>query len=128
MATEENVVAALNLKSGHLLWRQVLEKAQQGQIQYLNVDNDVVTVSGNSPWLVRGWDSTSGSILWEWSTTLASPVNNRKVFWFVHDRKLVQIVTTASSHLEITKYELRTGYNNNTSTKISTQWMHDPSR
>lgn len=96
----------------------MLEKAQQGQIQYLNVDQDVVTVSGNSPWLVRTWDTHNGRILSEWSFALNSPIHDRKILWYIRDETLVQIVVTETLDYEISRYDVRTGYNNGTTEKV----------
>lgn len=128
LATEENVVAALHLKSGQILWRQVLEKAQQGQIQYLNVDEDVVTVSGNSPWLVRTWDPSNGRILSEWSFALATPVRDRKIMWFVSEETLIQVVVSETLHYEISRYHVRSGFNNGTTQKVAAPWITQVSK
>lgn len=128
LATEENVVAALHLKSGQILWRQVLEKAHQGKIQYLNVDRDVVTVSGTSPWLVRTWDSATGRILTEWSFALSTPVRDRKVWWHLSKDTLTQVVVTEKLHFEISRYDVRSGYNNGTTEKVLAPWIKDISK
>lgn len=101
----------------------MLEKAQQGQIQHLNVDEDIVTVSGNSPWLVRTWDPSNGRILSEWSFALTTPIRDRKVLWFVSDETLIQVLVSENIHYEISRYDVRTGYNNGTTEKIMSPWI-----
>lgn len=66
VATNQNVVAALSLKSGDILWRQILEQGKEGTIQLLYVDNEIVTVSGTRSPVVRGWDLENGHALFEW--------------------------------------------------------------
>lgn len=121
------MVAALNVKTGNLLWRQVLEKSEQGQIQHLHVDTEIVTISGNNPWLIRGWNPSAGHILWEWSLAL-SYQGYHKIDWCVQDNKLINIVLVPSSHIEVTRYVLNTGFNNGTTSKITTPWLKDLSK
>lgn len=128
IATEENVVAALNFKSGQILWRQVLERAQNGKIQFLNVDSEVVTVSGSNPWLVRTWDPTTGRLLWEWSLSLMNPLRAKGVHWFLSDGQLVQVVSAEGSVIEVTSYNVYTGQNKGGTTRISAPWITDFSR
>ncbi|KMQ96597.1 er membrane protein complex subunit 1-like isoform x2 protein [Lasius niger] len=68
VATEENVIAALNLNSGQILWRRVLEKGYGGHIRTLGgvADGDLISVSGGVPAIVRAWDLATGHILNEW--------------------------------------------------------------
>lgn len=116
----------MNLKSGQVLWRQVLERAQQGQIQYMHVDSEVISVSGNNPWLVRTWDPATGRLLWEWSLAFATQAN--RVHWFVSDVKLYQVSPALDSHIEVTSYNVHTGQNKGTTTKISAPWITDLQR
>lgn len=61
IATEENVVASLHLKTGLIAWRQVLEDPATNSIAFMNVNKVITTVSGNSNlYYVRGWDVSSG--------------------------------------------------------------------
>lgn len=61
IATEENVLASLNLKNGQIAWRHVLEEPDTNRIELLHVDKDAVSVSGDgNTWYVRGWDINNG--------------------------------------------------------------------
>jgi len=61
---------------GHILWRHALEKAEQGEIQFMDGDNDViVTVSGRNFVVVRTWEAHSGYLNSEW--TMAQTSNSR---------------------------------------------------
>lgn len=121
-------MAALNFKSGHILWRQVLERAQNGKIEYLHVNNEVVTVSGQGPWMVRTWDPTTGRLLWEWSLTLTNPLRAKSVHWFVSNGKLYQVVLADGSVVEITSYNVSTGQNKGGTTRLSAPWVTDHAR
>lgn len=58
---------------GHILWRHVLEKGEQGEIQFMGGDSDViVTVSGKNFVVVRTWDAHSGYLNTEWTMTQTS--------------------------------------------------------
>ncbi|XP_066921649.1 ER membrane protein complex subunit 1-like [Clytia hemisphaerica] len=66
--TQHNVLAALNARTGKIVWRKVFEP-KQGVIQRLILNaNTLLTVSGNRK-IVRSWDTAKGNLLWE-STAL----------------------------------------------------------
>lgn len=54
-----------------ILWRQILERGDQGSVQLLHVDVEMVSVTGSGPYTVRGWNTNSGSLLYEWSIASA---------------------------------------------------------
>ncbi|KAB0796589.1 hypothetical protein PPYR_10650 [Photinus pyralis] len=126
VGTEENVVASLSLKNGQILWRQVLENPSVNQIELLHVDKEVTSVSGGKgTWYVRGWDSSSGSLLWEWSFYVE---NKQHPYWVLSKDQLIHIIPVLGSHLEVTSYDVRSGRNNGKTTKISTPWVSDLSK
>lgn len=123
IATEENVLASLNLKNGQILWRQVLENPINHEIKLLYIDRDVYTVSGTqNNWIVRSWDINSGSLITEWPivTEKLSPME-----FIVLDGKLITIVPIKGSHLEISTYYLSTGELIGKTSKISAPWITD---
>ncbi|RVE41979.1 hypothetical protein evm_013369 [Chilo suppressalis] len=125
VATEENVLAALNLKTGQVVWRHVFESASTGNIELLHVAEKVVTVSGSNPYLVRGWDSATGVLLWEWSLTLQN--NDRAEFseWFVENSALVHMLPVFGSHIEVSMYNLMTGQNRGSTSKLPALWNNE---
>nr|CAD7589368.1 unnamed protein product [Timema genevievae] len=127
LATEENVVAALNLKSGDILWRHVLEKGSEGVIRFLSVDTDVVTVSGNKDTLlVRGWDPSGGILQWEWPL----PKTDHRVedtHWYMSGSKLYQVTPVALSHVEVTAYNVGTG-GKISAHSVPAKWIADTSK
>lgn len=64
IATEHNVLAALNARTGHIVWRKVFEP-QNGVIhRLLSNTNSLLTVSGDGK-IVRSWDTVKGNVQWE---------------------------------------------------------------
>lgn len=140
MATDENVLAALNTKTGDILWRKVFEKNDRGDIKLLHVQSDpnkinrpnaddgIITVSGSSPALVRGWDGRSGNIEWEWSLTPTSLANAENTLWFYDNLYIYHVIPVYRSHIEVTAYYASTGQQvKQTSTKISAAWINENS-
>ncbi|XP_043249487.1 ER membrane protein complex subunit 1 isoform X2 [Colletes gigas] len=111
VATEENVIAALNLKSGQILWRRVLEKGSAGHIHALGgvADGDLVSVSGGVPAIVRAWDLATGHILHEWPIAEQNPDRIKDVKWHIKDGTLHHILPIYSSGVEVTSYDSKTG-------------------
>ncbi|CAG9787053.1 unnamed protein product [Diatraea saccharalis] len=125
VATEENVLAALNLKTGQVVWRHVFESASSGNIQLLYVTEKVVTVTGSNPYLVRGWEPSTGVLLWEWSLTLQD--NDQADFseWFVQNSMLVHMLPVFGSHVEVSMYNLMTGQNRGSTSKLPAVWTNE---
>ncbi|KAG8036512.1 hypothetical protein G9C98_003834 [Cotesia typhae] len=111
VATEENVVAALNLKSGQILWRRVLERGYAGKIHALGgiSDGKLISVSGGVPAIVRVWDLATGHILNEWPLAEQNPERLEDVKWHLKDGTLHHILPIYSSGVEVTLYDSKTG-------------------
>ncbi|XP_060821021.1 ER membrane protein complex subunit 1 isoform X1 [Bombus pascuorum] len=111
VATEENVIAALNLKSGQILWRRVLEKGYAGRIRALGgiADGDLVSVSGGVPAIVRAWDLATGHILHEWPIAEQNRDRIKDVKWHIKDGTLHHILPIYNSGVEVTSYDSNTG-------------------
>ncbi|KAK6629962.1 hypothetical protein RUM43_003783 [Polyplax serrata] len=105
VASEQNVLAALSLKTGDIIWRQILESDDNGTIKLLSIDKEILTISGTNSPLVRGWDMEHGYLLWEWGLNPYSELTN----WIFLRQKLIQIDFNASSHLTATMYQISTG-------------------
>ncbi|KAI5633589.1 hypothetical protein NE865_13691 [Phthorimaea operculella] len=127
VATEENVLAALNLKTGSLVWRQVLESASSGNIHMLHLTSGdtAVTVSGSNPYLVRGWDAATGIIAWEWSMTLQDDTRADFSEWWLHNNRLMHLLPKFGSHLEVSWYNVVTGENSGHTSKLPAAWAND---
>lgn len=134
VATEENVLAALNSKTGDILWRKVLEKGDRGSIRLLHVPNnwersgvpeeELITVSGSSPALIRGWNARTGNIEWEWTLTPSTVQAATNGFWFYDTLYLYHVVPVFGSHLELTAYFGSTGQQvKSTTTRLTSPWI-----
>ncbi|XP_070812063.1 ER membrane protein complex subunit 1 [Pituophis catenifer annectens] len=65
VATEENVVAALNSRSGEILWRHVDKGTPEGAVDTMLIHGqDAITVS-NGGRLLRSWETNIGGLNWE---------------------------------------------------------------
>lgn len=133
------MLAAVNAKSGDILWRQTLEKSPRGDIKLLyvnsnqksvsmhnsnNAGSDIITVSGYNPALVRNWNGNSGNIQSEWFLTPIAPEKAEKSFWFYYENYIYQVIPVWGSHLEVTAYHPFTGQQKKTTTsKINTPWI-----
>lgn len=125
VTTEQNVVANLSPKTGKIIWRQTLENPPE-QPQFLNVDKEVVVVSTvKDSFYVRGWDTPTGSLLWEWTINPEIPVDS---FWGYLDHFLLHIAIVRGSHLEVTLYDPRTGEVQLNAKKIPTSWLKYPTK
>lgn len=91
VATEENVLAALAVKSGDIVWRQILEKAPTGTIQLMHVDSEIVTVTGVGPFLLRSWNPNFGYLHQE---RLIQAEPTEEVKWVANQNKIYQITLT----------------------------------
>ncbi|XP_017778048.1 PREDICTED: ER membrane protein complex subunit 1 [Nicrophorus vespilloides] len=119
IATEENVLASLNLKNGQIVWRQLLEHSDVHSIELMHLDTEVITVSGNGNiYYVRGWDLNTGVLQYEWSLS-----TEKSGKWIATKTHLIHVVAVVNSHVEVTKYEIKTGMNKGSSSRISTPWM-----
>ncbi|XP_033226104.1 ER membrane protein complex subunit 1 isoform X2 [Belonocnema kinseyi] len=111
VATEENVIAALNLKSGQILWRRVLERGYAGRIRALGgiAEGELISVSGGVPAIVRAWDLATGHILNEWPMAERNPDRIEDVKWHIKDGTLHHILPIYNSGVEVTSYDSKTG-------------------
>ncbi|XP_051961030.1 ER membrane protein complex subunit 1-like [Xyrauchen texanus] len=65
VATDKNVFASLNSRTGDFFWRHVDKTGPEGHIDSLLMDGqDAVVVIGNGR-LLRSWETTVGGLKWE---------------------------------------------------------------
>lgn len=127
VGTEENVIAALNVDNGDIVWRRVLEKDDRGSIQFLQSLNDdsiasnslrvsgrqepdrfAVAVTGTTYVLVRIWNIRTGNLGWEWS--FQPSASNDKAHWFATSSTLYHAQPNwDTSSIEVTAYNIKTG-------------------
>lgn len=116
VATEQNVLAALSIKTGDILWRRILENGERGQIQFFQLTPDTdagnlaLTVTGTTIKLVRGWNCKTGNIAWEWMANQQATGVDQTEHWFLSRSFLIYaVLNRESSNLEITAYDIRSG-------------------
>ncbi|KTW26078.1 hypothetical protein T552_02971 [Pneumocystis carinii B80] len=62
LATEKNILAAINSKDGSLVWRQ--KYAENDPINAIkSLDSKIITLSNSS--IVRAWNALTGFLIWE---------------------------------------------------------------
>ncbi|XP_061384210.1 ER membrane protein complex subunit 1 isoform X2 [Danaus plexippus] len=125
VATEENVLAALHLKTGEVVWRHVFENASPGNIHLLHVGEKITTVTGDNPYLVRGWDSATGVLMWEWTLMLQDDSRADFSEWWVQNGMLVHMLPVFNSHLEVTMYNVMSGSNRGATSKLPAIWNNE---
>ena len=64
VGTESNVLAALNSRTGSIIWRQVLEESE-GEIDTVLHRDSTLVSSSNAGKFIRSWDTSNGALLWE---------------------------------------------------------------
>ena len=73
VGTESNVVAALNSRTGSIIWRQVLEE-KEGKLDSLLYRENTLISSSNAGKFIRSWDTGNGALLWESIGKSTSPL------------------------------------------------------
>ena len=73
VGTESNVVAALNSRTGSIIWRQVLEE-KEGKLDSLLYRDNTLISSSNAGKFIRSWDTSNGALLWEAIGKSTSPL------------------------------------------------------
>lgn len=138
VATEENVIAALNVDNGDIVWRRILEKSDRGSVQYLQYLNDdtitssnslrvssrqeperfMITVAGTSFTSVRVWNIRTGNLAWEWTVQLNN-ARDEQSHWFSTPTSLYHVQPAwDTSSVEVTTYNIKTGHTESTTRKI----------
>lgn len=133
-------MTAVSAKSGDILWRKIFEKNERGDIKLLyvqaeasdtdrlNFDNEIITVSGSSPALIRGWNPITGNIQWEWSLTPNSAVNAEHSLWFYDNLYVYHVIPVYGSHIEVTPYFATSGQQiKATTSKIMASFINENS-
>ncbi|XP_006654166.1 ER membrane protein complex subunit 1 [Oryza brachyantha] len=68
--TEENVIASLDLRSGDIFWRHVIEKNDPVDQLSLSLGKYVVTLSSGGS-ILRAWNLPDGQMIWETNLQVA---------------------------------------------------------
>lgn len=142
VSTRENVVSSLCPKTGEIIWRQVFETGDRGNIKLLQLSSspgmadstaaattgsshgfDMLTVQGHAPALVRGWNSNTGHLEWEWSLMPLQTDKAVNSLWFYRSSILYHVIPVWKSHLEVTEYFATSGQTTGNTAKITAPWI-----
>lgn len=123
VATELNVVAALSLKTGNILWRHILEKDPQTNILFLSPTSsgEALIVTGGPKPLVRAFDPINGALAWEW--TLPSTFPFDRTLWAVSTEKLYALSLNEGEDFVVQQFNIRTG-SQTSKWKTIAPWVH----
>lgn len=64
VSSEANVLAALNSRTGSLIWRRVLERSNNTVDKLLHLSDHLISLSGHGRFL-RSWEPATGNLIWE---------------------------------------------------------------
>lgn len=64
VSTEANVLAALNSRTGNLIWRRVLERSNNTVNKLLHFSDHLISLSSHGRFL-RSWEPATGNLIWE---------------------------------------------------------------
>ena len=78
VATQSNVIAALNARTGSIIWRRVFEKKHGKVNLLLHHTNALISISGNGT-LIRSWEPNKGYLQWEAINDVKQPVSGEKL-------------------------------------------------
>lgn len=142
VSTHEGVVASLCIKTGELVWRQVLEQKPRGDVKLLQVSGfaddssdtaaapmgsnmgfDMLTVQGHAPALVRGWNTNMGALEWEWSIMPMNTERAQDAMWIYSKSVLYHVLPAWRSHLEVTAYFASSGHSTGSTSKVIAPWI-----
>ncbi|XP_050532938.1 ER membrane protein complex subunit 1 isoform X2 [Daktulosphaira vitifoliae] len=118
VATKSNVVASMTIDTGDIVWRQILEKGPDGNIQLLHpTKSKIITVSGTNIIKVRGWDVKDGHLNLEWSIEAENVL-----YWFVFNG-LLHKVYTSDNIISVDTYYLETGTKGKSTYTYPVHWF-----
>ncbi|KAI1231383.1 hypothetical protein IHE44_0007829 [Lamprotornis superbus] len=109
VATEENVVAALNSRSGEILWRHVDKGTPEGAIDAMLIHGqDAITVS-NAGRILRSWETNIGGLNWETSLDTGSESTQYELL-YSHGTGVIHVVgIVPQSHLNVLTFNVEDG-------------------
>ena len=130
VATEDNVLASILFKNGEILWRKIFENSNRGIIRSMHVKNDIRTVVGSNPYLVRIWDMADGFLLHEWPLSYHYENDlNYVSYWSFFDQKLLHLVYhVKDGRIVVNFYNYKTGSLLENNFNLSLSWIHEDNR
>ncbi|XP_077998701.1 ER membrane protein complex subunit 1-like [Glandiceps talaboti] len=125
VATESNVLASVNARTGEIVWRQVLNSGDRGHIDaLLHQDNYFITLSGYGR-ILRSWDPATGYLIWEELTDTTVEEQPKYATAAVADRDKIAVLTSTSLSLHsIKEGALLWRKKLPNSDSVNYQWVH----
>ncbi|CAL1277468.1 unnamed protein product [Larinioides sclopetarius] len=122
VATEENVLACLSVRTGSIIWRQVLESEDIGVIDTISEEGDLITISGGGQF-IRSWDTNTGVLLWETSFPNA-PSTDALLYFQISSatKEIIRIEMLPMQHTKVSVYSYTRG-SLKTSNIIPSPWF-----
>jgi len=103
VGTEQNVIAAINGRNGHVGWRHIMEKGSIGHIDDMKVSGNYVLVVLSGGSYIRCFNSISGNLLWESTMPSTQTKPHVQAAVLASDR----VAVLANSH--VAAFDLETG-------------------
>lgn len=94
VATENNVLSALNIKSGNIAWRKIFESNEMGRVDHvLWGSNEILAVTGNGR-RVQSFDYNNGFANWEYTLFNKWELTDKKFAGFESKREAGRFYVT----------------------------------
>nr|XP_018911918.1 PREDICTED: ER membrane protein complex subunit 1 isoform X1 [Bemisia tabaci] len=123
LASKENVLASIDFNSGNIKWRHVLEKDPLGNIKLLHMEKVVITVTGTSSFLIRGWQPNTGFLDFQWSLPRPAIPNLKDVLFWAQNNRLYQLVLLTKGNIEVGIFNILSGTKIKPSYTIPLTWI-----
>lgn len=108
VATQSNVLASLNSRTGKIVWRKLLEEDQRGSVQALSLRGNAVIVTGDSNPILRSFLPT-GALNFETKLPFTAPPGVRSTQHFIDpDDMRVTSVYLYEDHVVISDFSYAT--------------------
>ncbi|KAF5924712.1 hypothetical protein HPG69_004584 [Diceros bicornis minor] len=122
VATEKNVIAALNSRTGEILWRHVDKGTAEGAVDaMLLYGQDAITVS-NGGRIMRSWETNIGGLNWEITLDSGSDSIHYQMVYSYGSGVVWALGVAPFSHVNIVKFNVEDGEIVQ-QVRVSTPWL-----
>ncbi|KAF4013821.1 hypothetical protein G4228_005658 [Cervus hanglu yarkandensis] len=122
VATEKNVIAALNSRTGEILWRHVDKGSAEGVVDaMLLCGQDAITVS-NGGRIMRSWETNIGGLNWEVTLDSGSDSIHYQMVYSYGSGVVWALGVVPFSHVNIVKFNVEDGEIVQ-QVRVSTPWL-----
>ncbi|XP_058300234.1 ER membrane protein complex subunit 1 isoform X4 [Hylobates moloch] len=122
VATEKNVIAALNSRTGEILWRHVDKGSAEGAVDAMLLHGqDVITVS-NGGRIMRSWETNIGGLNWEITLDSGSDSIHYQMVYSYGSGVVWALGVVPFSHVNVVKFNVEDGEIVQ-QVRVSTPWL-----